>query len=150
VHVRDTLFGDLVNATARLNANRRTFDEIMRQFPTRRSENGVQHASDNLQAARKELNRTHNRLDDFLSRGILPEDLKRAAGQQKLAAMQSSARVAPLRADRITYSSEELSAEAGQAYELPSYNSVQVHRSFKARTFLNTPRLLVPSSNPTR
>jgi len=32
-------------------------------------------------AARKEMRKAHSRLNDFLSRGIVPEDLKQAGGR---------------------------------------------------------------------
>jgi len=41
---------------------------------------GTQHLSNaarELSAARKEMMDAHNRLNDFLARGIVPEDLKR-------------------------------------------------------------------------
>ena len=36
----------------------------------------IKNASNKLTAARKEMGTAHNRLDDFLSRGVVPDDLK--------------------------------------------------------------------------
>ena len=85
VDLRDSLLQDLLATTARANAARRVFDSVIDQFPsglpypdgTQR----IRNASQELEAARKELGRAHNRLNDFLGRGIAPQDLKRAVGQ---------------------------------------------------------------------
>ena len=70
---------------ARANAARRVFDSVIDQFPSGLPyPDGTQlirNASQELEAARKELGRAHNRLSDFLTRGIAPQDLKRAVGQ---------------------------------------------------------------------
>jgi len=79
--LRDTLFRDLVTATTRVNAYQRVLDRVIGQFPDQPLRHAVQEASQDLDAARKDLNGAHNRLNDFLSRGIIPEDLKRAVGQ---------------------------------------------------------------------
>jgi hypothetical protein len=79
--LRDTLFRDLVNATARMNGEQQKFDAMMDEFPTMRAATLIKKAGANLEAARRELTRAHNRLNDFLSRGIIPDDLRRAVGQ---------------------------------------------------------------------
>jgi hypothetical protein len=38
----------------------------------------IQNASNALTIARKEMATAHNRLNDFLNRGVVPEDLKRS------------------------------------------------------------------------
>jgi hypothetical protein len=75
------LIQESVEATSRANAALRAFNDVLNLFPsglpnpdgTQR----VQNASRKLIAARKEMGRAHSRLNDFLSRGIMPEDLKR-------------------------------------------------------------------------
>jgi hypothetical protein len=80
--LRDSLFQALIRATARANAAAKALNAATtKQFQTGRAK-GILHirqASEDLEAARKELGRAHNRLNDFLSRGIVPDDLKRAA-----------------------------------------------------------------------
>jgi hypothetical protein len=81
--LRDSLFQALIRATARANAAAKALNAVTKQFQTGRA-NGIlliRQASEDLEAARKELGRAHNRLNDFLSRGIVTDDLKRAAGQ---------------------------------------------------------------------
>ena len=60
--VRVTLIRDLVDAHARTEA----FSEDRRN------------PASELFAARQEMMKAHSRLNDFLSRGIVPEDLKRS------------------------------------------------------------------------
>ena len=79
-YLRDALFRDLAAATKRVNAASGALDEIIGQFQ-RDDIQRMQRVSEKLEAARKEMARAHNRLNDFLSRGIIPKDLKRAAGQ---------------------------------------------------------------------
>ena len=85
--IRTTLFQDVFKATARNNEAIREFDALMGQFPS-----GLLHpdgaqrikdASNTLAAARREKIKAHNRLNDYLSHGIVPDDLKlkRSAGQ---------------------------------------------------------------------
>ena len=80
--IRTTLFQDVFEATARNNDATREFEAVMGQFPS-----GVPHpdgaqriknASSSLTIARKEKMKAHNRLNDYLGRGIVPEDLKRS------------------------------------------------------------------------
>lgn len=82
LEIRTALFQDLLGATARNTEAIREFDEVMGQFPSGLPHpDGVQrikNASNKLSAARKEMATAHNRLNDYLSRGIVPEDLKRS------------------------------------------------------------------------
>ena len=80
--IRTTLFQDLLRATACNGEAAREFNEATGQMPS-----GLQHpdgvqriknASNKLSVARKEMATAHNRLNDYLSRGIVPEDLKRS------------------------------------------------------------------------
>ena len=85
--VRRLLTEERIVATARTNAALREFNDVMGHFPsglpypdgTQR----IQNASRKLIAARKEMGRADNRLNDYLGRGIVPDDLKlkRSAGQ---------------------------------------------------------------------
>jgi hypothetical protein len=79
--LRDTLFRDLMDATAGMNAQQQKYDAMMVEFPTMRAATVIKKACANVESARKELSRAHNRLNDFLSRGIIPEDLARAVGR---------------------------------------------------------------------
>jgi hypothetical protein len=80
--VRSILHEDLIAATKQNCEALREFDEAIGQFPSGLPHpDGVQrikNASNKLTVARKEMGTAHNRLDDFLSRGIVPEDLKRS------------------------------------------------------------------------
>src|ERR1700758_1855560 len=78
--IRSTLFQDLLGATARNRDAMRHFDEVTGQFPSGLPHpDGVQrikNASNAISAARKEMASAHNRLNDYLTRRIVPEDLK--------------------------------------------------------------------------
>jgi hypothetical protein len=80
--IRSILQGDLIMATRRNSEAVREFDEVMGQFPSGLPHpDGVQrikNASNKLSVTRKEMATAHNRLNDYLSRGIVPEDLKRS------------------------------------------------------------------------
>ena len=80
--IRATLLQDLIGSTARNSEALREFDEVTGQFPSGLPyPDGVQrikNASNKLSVARKEMGTAHNRLSDYLSRGIVPEDLKRS------------------------------------------------------------------------
>ena len=80
--IRTALFQDLLGTTARNSEANREFDEVMGQFPSGLPPpDGVQrikNASNTLSIARKEMATAHNRLNDFLGRGIIPEDMKRS------------------------------------------------------------------------
>jgi hypothetical protein len=81
-NIRDAIFQDMLAATALLNIATREFDRVIGQFPA--GPDGakrIRNASQDLEAARKEYARAHDRLNEFLSRGIIPEDLKPGVGQ---------------------------------------------------------------------
>jgi len=80
--IRTTLFQDVFEATARNNEATSEFEAVMGKFP-----NGLPHpdgaqriknASSCLTIARKEKMKAHNRLNDYLGLGIVPEDLKQS------------------------------------------------------------------------
>ena len=79
--VRRLLTKQRIVATVRTNADLREFNDVMGQLPSGLPHpDGTQHiqnASRKLIAARKEMGRADNRLNDFDNRGIIPEDLKR-------------------------------------------------------------------------
>jgi hypothetical protein len=79
--IRTILHQDLVEATRRSHQALGKFETILDHFPT-----GLPHpdeaqrikiVSNELSIARQEMIRAHNRLNDYLSRGIVPEDLKK-------------------------------------------------------------------------
>jgi hypothetical protein len=78
--IRTTLFQDLLSATARNGEAMREFDEVMGQFPSGLPHpNGAQrikNALNKLSVARKEMATAHNRINDYVSRGMVPDDLK--------------------------------------------------------------------------
>ena len=78
--IRAVLVDCLVEATVRTSAASQAFNMVMGQFPSGLphpdGSQQVQNASAALAAARKELMRAHNRLNDYLGRGIVPDDLK--------------------------------------------------------------------------
>jgi hypothetical protein len=80
--IRNILFQELLGATARNSEAIREFDEVMGQFPSGLPHpDGVQrvkNASNKLSIARKEMGTAHNRLSDYLDRGIVPDDPKRS------------------------------------------------------------------------
>jgi hypothetical protein len=80
-HVRTILIQDLTETTARAYAASEVFNEIIANVPSELPHpDGTQrihNASHELSVARKEMMKAHARLHDFLSRGIIPEDLKK-------------------------------------------------------------------------
>ena len=78
--IRSVLVAGLVEATARTSAASHAFNIVMSQFPSGLphpdGSQQFQNASAALAEARKELMKAHNRLNDYLGRGIVPEDLK--------------------------------------------------------------------------
>ena len=80
--IRTTLLQDLVEATRRSHQALGKFDTVLGHFPHGlRHPDGAQrieNASNELSIARKEMMRAHNRLNDYLGRGIVPEDLKQS------------------------------------------------------------------------
>jgi hypothetical protein len=81
-NVHETLLQDLCKATTRAEVASTDFNATMGDIPSRLPHpDGTQHISNTareLSAARKEMMNAHDRLNDFLGRGIVPEDLKRS------------------------------------------------------------------------
>ena len=81
--VRTTLIEAVLEAMALKNKASEAFEIVMGQFPSGlTSPNGSQRikdASEQLSFARRGMMAAHNRLNDFLAQGIVPEDLKRSA-----------------------------------------------------------------------
>jgi hypothetical protein len=78
--VHTVLVNALGNATTEANSANRDFNHVLSDVPS-----GIPHpdgssrvadASLKAAGARRELMDSHNRLNDFLSRGIVPDDLK--------------------------------------------------------------------------
>ena len=82
--IQAALIEHVVDATTRLGAANWEFNEVMSQFRTGLPHSdGVQrikNASHKLGTARKEMMRAHTRLNEFIERGIVPEDLKQGSG----------------------------------------------------------------------
>ena len=78
----DILIRHVVNATTFENRANEEFNAAMNQFPTGLPyPNGAQQiktTSAHLLSARKMLEIARNRLDDFINKGSVPEDLKRS------------------------------------------------------------------------
>lgn len=78
--IRTILFRDLAEATARVETAREAFtvitDNIPSGLPHPDGTQSIHHASRALSVARAEMLKTHTRLNDFLNRGIVPDDLK--------------------------------------------------------------------------
>jgi hypothetical protein len=79
--VRNALIQSVAETTARANAASDAFSAIMGQFPSglpyADGAQRIHSASRELSVARKEMMKAHSRLNDFLRRGVVPEDLKR-------------------------------------------------------------------------
>ena len=80
--VRTTLIEGVLEAMALKNKASEAFEIVMGQFPSGSPNGGSQRikdASEQLSFARRGMMAAHNRLNDFLAQGIVPEDLKRSA-----------------------------------------------------------------------
>jgi hypothetical protein len=80
-YIRATLLQEVLQATARTNQAAQDLTAVIGQpggLPPADGIQGIQRASRNLAAARKELMRAHSRLNDYHARGIVPEDLQRS------------------------------------------------------------------------
>jgi len=81
--VLTTLIENVLEATALKSKASEAFEIVIGQFPNGLpSPNGSQRirdASEQLSRARRGMMTTHNRLNDFLAQGIVPEDLRRSA-----------------------------------------------------------------------
>ena len=78
--VRVTLVKDLVDSHARINWALDVFGAVANNIPSSHPDGTrrIRNASSELTAARKEMMKAHSRLNDFLTEGIVPEDLKRS------------------------------------------------------------------------
>jgi hypothetical protein len=81
--IRAALIDRIVGATGRVIAANGAFSAVMNQVPS-----GLPHPdgtqrihnlSRELDAARKEMMEAHTRLNDFIERGVVPEDLKQGS-----------------------------------------------------------------------
>lgn len=81
--IREILRQEVLRTTATLNAASESFHALVGDIPS-----GIPHpdgtdrihqASHILSVARKEMIRAHSRLNDFLSRGIIPAELTRTS-----------------------------------------------------------------------
>jgi hypothetical protein len=74
------LLEEIRRATDRTNAAAESFSLIIKDMPSELpppdSTSRIKQASRELSTAREEMMRAHRRLNDFLSRGVIPEDLK--------------------------------------------------------------------------
>lgn len=81
--VRESLTQEVLEATANKGEAFRKFEAIMLHSPGDRPHpDGVQrikNASNELSVARKKMARAYERLGNYLDRGIVPEDLKKAS-----------------------------------------------------------------------
>jgi hypothetical protein len=79
--IRTALVNRIVEATARVSAANSAFSTVMNQIPTGfphpDGAQRIHNVSRELDAARKEMMEAHARLNDFIERGVVPEDLKR-------------------------------------------------------------------------
>ena len=80
--VRRLLIQESVEATARANTALKAFNEVLNQFPSGPPHpdgtHRIQDASRKLITARKAMGRSNTRLNDYMSRGIVPQDLKQS------------------------------------------------------------------------
>ena len=81
--VRTLLMRKLLEATTRANTLSEEFKDVINDIPSSLPQpdgtQRIQNFSQELSAARKEVMKAHNRLNDFLSRGIIPKDLKKTS-----------------------------------------------------------------------
>ena len=78
--IRLKLLQEVRQATDRANTAAEGFSLIVKDLPSKLpppdSTDRITQASRELSTAREEVMRAHRRLNDFLSRGVIPEDLK--------------------------------------------------------------------------
>lgn len=78
--IRTLLMQAVSEARARSQAASEVFKKVMEEvpgaFPHPDGAQRIHRVSRELSDARKEVMRAHNRLNEFLSRGIIPDDLK--------------------------------------------------------------------------
>jgi hypothetical protein len=80
--IQQKLLQEVREATDRMNAAAEGFSLILKDVPSNvpspDSTFRITQASHELSAARAKMLRAHRRLNDFLSRGVIPEDLDQA------------------------------------------------------------------------
>ncbi len=80
--IRTTLLKDLVEATSRSHQALGNLETVFSHFPSGlpplAGVQRIKNASNELSIARKEMRKAYNRLNDYLGRGIVPEDLTRS------------------------------------------------------------------------
>jgi len=80
--IRNILHREFLSATERAREATESFDAAIREIPSGIPHpDGVQrihNASREVSVARIDMMKAHNRLNDYLSRRIVPEDLKRS------------------------------------------------------------------------
>jgi len=82
--IRAILVKHIIEATERANAASRVFNAVIDEGPsglphpdgTQR----IRNASRDLDSARRQMMKAHTRLNEFVERGIVPEDLKQGNG----------------------------------------------------------------------
>jgi hypothetical protein len=82
--IRAILVKHIVEATERANAASAAFNAVLDRTPsglphpdgTQR----IRNASRDLDSARREMMKAHTRLNEFIERGVVPEDLKQGNG----------------------------------------------------------------------
>lgn len=79
--IRAILLQDMLESSARHNTAIQEFELVMGQYPSGLphpdGSQRIRNASSTLTFARKEMMKAHTRLNDYLERGVLPDDLKR-------------------------------------------------------------------------
>ena len=84
LQIRGTLLQDVLELTARIHEATREFEAVTGKIPSGLPHpDGVQrikNASNRLSTARKELMKAHRRLNEHVSSGIVPDDLKQGSG----------------------------------------------------------------------
>jgi predicted urease superfamily metal-dependent hydrolase len=79
---RIALFREMQEAVARAEAAKEAFSAMTSKIPSGpphpEGVQRIQNVSHELTEARNEMMKAHNRLNEFLERGIVPEDLKRS------------------------------------------------------------------------
>jgi hypothetical protein len=80
--IRDTLRREMLGAEERGRSAIAAFDAVSNDISNRVPDPGrvqrIHNASRNVSFARSDLMKAHNRLNDYLARRIVPEDLKRS------------------------------------------------------------------------
>jgi len=80
--IRTALVTRLAQATATVSEANQEFSDAIQKFPSGLPHpDGIQrikNASNKLDIARKAMMTAHKRLNDFMDRGIVPEDLKKS------------------------------------------------------------------------